>query len=210
MGEFEASQKEHINTSSLLYHTTASIQPRMTTTTASLLLGNLVERNVLKPLSTFPEIVQKLASEAVRVSVNGYAPYSLFTVGAALLHEDASITAGCNYENAVFQSSCAERCAILAANANGKRRSAAIAVYGKSIRPNATKPNGESICPPCGVCRQFLVEVEQLSECELDVVLVSSDTQHAKIVKLGTLLPESFGPKDLGMDLAVWGHGNPQ
>jgi cytidine deaminase len=163
----------------------------------------------LLPLTEYPAIVQKMASEAVRVSAHAYAPYSLFTVGAALLHdEDHSITVGCNYENCVYQSSCAERCAILTANAQGKRRASAIAVYGRSINPVVPQPPASGLCTPCGVCRQFLVEVSQLSELDMDVVLVSFDTLHAKIVKLSTLLPENFGPKDLGMDVTQWSRGN--
>lgn len=168
----------------------------------------------LLPLTEYPAVVQRLASEAVRVSSNAYAPYSLFTVGAALLHEESngtdevSITAGCNYENCVYQSSCAERCAILTANAQGKRCASAIAVYGRSIKADVPNPPFDALCTPCGVCRQFLVEISQLSELDLDIVLVSFDTKHAKVVKLSTMLPENFGPKDLGMNISQWSRGN--
>lgn len=173
---------------------------------AAVTLGKLL------PLADYPSVVQRLAAEAVRVSANAYAPYSLFTVGAALLHEEGednvSITPGCNYENCVYQSSCAERCAILTANAQGKRRASAIAVYGRSIRPGVPAPPADALCTPCGVCRQFLVEISQLSELDLDIVLVSFDTKQAKVVKLSTMLPENFGPKDLGMNISQWSTGN--
>jgi cytidine deaminase len=78
-----------------------------------------------------------------------YAPYSHFTVGAALLCEDGTLVCGSNVENASFGlSMCAERSAVFAAVAGGRTRFAALAVTG---------PEGV-MTPPCGACRQVLSE----------------------------------------------------
>ena len=65
---------------------------------------------------------QSLLSEAARVMNTAYNPYSNFYVGAALLSQDRRIIAGSNVENAAYGSTiCAERAAILRANAISER-----------------------------------------------------------------------------------------
>lgn len=160
------------------------------------------ERNVLLPLTKFPAAVQAVAKAAVEAHTHAYQPYSNFSVGAALLHMDDSFTKGCNYENCTFQSCCAERCAIVSANMQGKRTAKAVAVYGRSALPHVNAP-ADALCTPCGLCRQLLVEVADLSRNydSFEVILVSNDQEHAKVVRLADLIPEKFGPADIGMDL---------
>ena len=169
-----------------------------------------VPMNQLLPLHCYPPLYQKLAAACLSVHENAYAPYSNFWVGAALLHPDESITVGCNWENCVFQSVCAERAAIVAANSQGKRRASAVAVYGRSASADTPAPPADTLVTPCGVCRQMLNEIASLSTCDLDVVLVSVGKCKAKVVKLSTLLPDSFGPADIGLDLTKYANGNPK
>lgn len=158
--------------------------------------------NLLLPLSKYPPGIQKAARAAVEAHSKAYQPYSNFSVGAALLHLDGAVTPGCNYENCTLQSCCAERCAIVRANVEGRRTAKAVAVYGRSSLPSV-KPPPDSVCPPCGLCRQLLVEVADLSRNydSFEVILVSSDQTRAKVVRLAELIPQKFGPGDIGMDL---------
>lgn len=158
----------------------------------------------LLPLASFTVEYQSIANAALDVQQNAYAPYSNFLVGAALLHTDESITAGCNWENCIYQGTCAERCAIVSANAKGKRISTAVAVCGGSNN-EAVKAPPTSLVTPCGLCRQMLKEVSELSVVDLDVLLIAANRTHAKLMKLSELLPEGFGPADIGVDLKVWG-----
>jgi cytidine deaminase len=88
-------------------------------------------------------------AEAERARAGAYAPYSRFSVGAALLTRRGTIVHGCNVENASYGLSiCAERNAVFRAVADGERDFVAIAV-------TAGKGNGAS---PCGSCRQVLHE----------------------------------------------------
>lgn len=145
------------------------------------------------PLAELSEDFQRLAAACVMVAPRSYCPHSGFTVGAALLHPDGTITTGCNWENCTFQATCAERCAIVAANAQGQRLVTAVAVFGASTIPGV-EAYDDMICAPCGLCRQMLLEVSQLSRCDMDVVMVTNNKAKAQVVKLSTLLPMSFGP----------------
>ena len=78
-----------------------------------------------------------------------HAPYSRFSVGAALLAKSGRVFRGCNVENASFGLSiCAERNALFKAVSEGEREFVAVAV-------TAGDAGGAS---PCGACRQVLHE----------------------------------------------------
>jgi len=92
--------------------------------------------------------LRELAEEA---ATHAYAPYSHFSVGAALLWSDGAILTGCNVENISYGlTSCAERNAVFRriSEQGPGAQIAAIAV---------TNPAGE-MCSPCGACRQVMHE----------------------------------------------------
>ena len=86
------------------------------------------------------------AEDAMR---HAYAPYSQFRVGAALQGADGSIYSGCNVENSSYPAGmCAERSALGAAVSAGCQEFTALAIVSEADTPT----------PPCGMCRQALVE----------------------------------------------------
>lgn len=120
----------------------------------------------------------ELFALAARARERAYAPYSGYTVGAALLTEDGKVYEGVNIENASFgATNCAERTAMFSAVANGERKFAAIAVAG------GRKGEQPSDCTPCGICRQVLAEF-----CPPDFKVILLDGAH----RLDELLPMSF------------------
>jgi cytidine deaminase len=127
--------------------------------------------------------------DAARAARDGaYAPYSLYSVGAAVLCGSGTVYRGCNIENAAYSAAmCAERTALFAAYAAGEREFVALAVIAGSDRP----------VPPCGVCRQVLVELA----ANMPVVLANTSgaTEHTTP---RDLLPGAFGPHDLGTGTA--------
>ena len=121
---------------------------------------------------------------AAKARQMAYAPYSRFSVGAALLTKDGKIYTGCNVENASFSPTCcAERVAVFSAVSDGVRDFAAIAVVGG----DASEEGG--FCAPCGVCRQVLSE---FCAPDFPVVLAGEDGEPA-VYPLGDLLPARFG-----------------
>ena len=128
--------------------------------------------------------LEKLALAACKAREKSYAPYSGFTVGAALLCGDGRVFTGCNVENAAFGSTiCAERTALLKAVSEGCREDfLAIAIAGR----------GEDYCWPCGSCRQMLYEFAP----DLRVLCARGDGAFVE-TKLSQLLPHGFGPKSL-------------
>jgi len=116
-----------------------------------------------------------------------YAPYSHFSVGAAVATPDGRIFAGCNVENASYPvGSCAEAGAIAAMVAAGGRRIAAALVVGE----------GAALVTPCGACRQRLREFAR----EDTPVHVCGPEGLRRSFTLGELLPVSFGPDNLAND----------
>ncbi len=125
------------------------------------------------------EELVRLASEARK---SAYAPYSGYTVGAALLCADGTVYKGCNIENAAFSPTvCAERTAFFKAVSEGKRDFVSVAVVGGKAG------DADSFSPPCGVCRQVMSEF-----CTEDfAVLLLKDGKIAKY-KLPEILPLAF------------------
>lgn len=131
-----------------------------------------------------PEAWKQLRDRAASAMERAYAPYSNFRVGAALLASDGSVIEGCNVENASFPAgSCAERVAVGTAIARGLRDFVALAVVTEATEPT----------PPCGVCRQVLMEFAP----ELPVLSATLSGAEARW-SVSELLPHAFTPTSLG------------
>jgi cytidine deaminase len=124
----------------------------------------------------------ELAALAHKVREYAYAPYSAYSVGAAILADSGKVYRGVNVENAAYPTSmCAERTAVFNAVSEGDRSFAAIAV--------ATENGGA----PCGACRQVLSEFG----LETLVLMVDGSGEIIREMTVGELLPEAFKPSDL-------------
>ena len=122
--------------------------------------------------------------EAARAAASrAYAPYSNFTVGAAILTKGGNMYSGSNVENASYGLSiCAERTAatVMASADPEDREIELVAVYSPNAAP----------CFPCGACRQVLREFG----CKEVVV---HDGQRIRRYPFDEILPNSFGPEAL-------------
>jgi cytidine deaminase len=98
-----------------------------------------------------PALRSQLLQAARQVLEQAYAPYSRFRVGAALLTRQGGVFTGANVENASYGLTlCAERAAIAAA--------VAAEGPGLEIRALAVVSESQEACPPCGACRQVILE----------------------------------------------------
>ncbi|MBR2613488.1 MAG: cytidine deaminase [Clostridia bacterium] len=127
---------------------------------------------------------KELVEAACRARLSAYAPYSSFSVGAAILCSDGKIYEGCNIENSSFTPTCcAERVAIFKAISEGRRDFVAVAVVGGKIGAEEWE-----FCYPCGVCRQALAEF-----CDKDTpVFIGNSRGEIAETSLGELIPYTF------------------
>ena len=133
--------------------------------------------------------IQKLIETAIRQLQYSYAPYSKFKVGAALLAKNGTVYGGCNIENAAYTpTNCAERTAFFKAVSEGVKEFQAICVVGGK--------DGKltEYAPPCGVCRQVMMEFCNPDEFEIILAVGKEDY---RIYQLKELLPLGFGPGNL-------------
>lgn len=129
--------------------------------------------------------VAALFDAAKRARTMAHAPYSRFPVGAALSTDDGAVFAGCNVENAAYPvGSCAEAGAISAMVAGGGRRIASMLIVG----------GGEALCTPCGACRQ---RIREFAGGDAAIIVAGPEGVRRRFT-LDELLPESFGPDNLG------------
>ena len=132
---------------------------------------------------------QELIRLAQQARTRAVAPYSRFTVGAALRSVDGQVFTGCNIENAAFTpTNCAERTALFKAVSEGVTKFTDIAVVGARIGEV-----NELVTGPCGVCRQALYEF-----CGPSLNVIMAKTPDDFIERtLGELLPFGFGPANI-------------
>ena len=108
----------------------------------------------------------QLIETAIEQLKYSYTPYSGFKVGAALLAKNGTVYTGCNIENAAYTpTNCAERTAFFKAVSEGVKEFDAICIVGGK--------NGvlTEYAPPCGVCRQVMMEFCDPEEFDYPILL---------------------------------------
>jgi cytidine deaminase len=111
------------------------------------------------------------------------APLSGVRVGAALELTDGTVIPGCNIESVIpVLSSCAERTAIMTALSQGHRDICRIAIIADFKHP----------VPPCGACRQFILELAPHAEIIIGNIK-GGETRFKSVLEL---LPEPYRIED--------------
>ncbi|MEQ3666173.1 MULTISPECIES: cytidine deaminase [unclassified Olleya] len=144
---------------------------------------------VFDNISDVAEDVQSLMSKASEARNNAYAPYSKFSVGAALLLDNGEIVTGSNQENASYPSGlCAERTAIYYAGAKyPKAKFVKMAIIaGSQVHPTLTP------IPPCGACRQAIAEYEVKQDIPIELFFMGETGKVVRSNSLANLLPLIF------------------
>ncbi|MCR5014017.1 MAG: cytidine deaminase [Bacteroidales bacterium] len=136
----------------------------------------------------------ELLRHAHEAAKNSYAPYSRFHVGAAVRLSNGVIVPGSNIENAAYPSGlCAERTALFAAQAQYPDIPIeAIAITAHSEQKEVNEP-----IPPCGSCRQVMVETELRSKRPMRILCQGSVGAVYVFEGIETLMPFIFLTKFL-------------
>lgn len=131
-----------------------------------------------------PESDYQLLEKAREAASTAYSPYSKFKVGAAILLENGEIVQGSNQENSSYPvGTCAERAALFYASARYPGvKMLAIAVSAETGEP----------VPPCGMCRQALLEYETIQQSDIPVIMGGRTGKIWKTSSIHALLPLQF------------------
>jgi len=126
----------------------------------------------------------KLFRAAAKARKNAHAPISDFKVGAALRTSQGRIYAGANAEEPAFNHSIhAEQGAVAKmVAAEGRQRITHLVVVGG-------QETDQTICSPCGHCRQLLVE---FADDDMEVIVAGPKGDIRLKTTLGQLLPHAF------------------
>lgn len=140
-------------------------------------------------LKELPKAILSLMNKAVVSRKKAYAPYSNFRVGAALLLDNDEIITGNNQENACYPSGlCAERVAIYHAGAvYPDAKIIAMTISATSDNYEVKKP-----APPCGACRQSMIEYEIKQQYAIPVYFMGASGKILKSDSVKNLLPLLF------------------
>ncbi|MDR2970517.1 MAG: cytidine deaminase [Bacteroidales bacterium] len=131
----------------------------------------------------------ELLEIAQNAGKNAYAPYSQFRVGAAILLKNGHIISGNNQENAVYPCGmCAERVALFyAASQFPETPITKIAITAIGNEKEIRQP-----VPPCGSCRQALLEYETKFREPIEVIMAGEKGDLYIVRSVAELLPLSF------------------
>lgn len=123
-------------------------------------------------------IKHELIQHAQVAMKKAYAPYSNFSVGAAILDHNGKIHLGCNVENAAYPLGvCAEASAI-----------SAMVMTGETLIKNIMLVStGENLVTPCGGCRQ---KIKEFSDENTQIQIFHNN--EITTFSIEDLLPQSF------------------
>jgi len=135
-----------------------------------------------------------LLEKALQATDTSHAPYSGYHVGAAVKLATGEVFTGSNQENISFPASlCAERVAVFSAMAAlPDIPMASLAITARADAFSVTEP-----VPPCGMCRQAIVEYEIKFGNKIRIILGGETGKVIVVNGMSTLLPLTFHEKGL-------------
>ena len=144
---------------------------------------------VFDNIDELPAEAASLMENAKQARLKAYAPYSNFSVGAALLLDNGQVVTGSNQENASYPSGlCAERTAIFYAGAQFPQAK----IIRMAIIAGSNLSETSSPIPPCGACRQSIAEYEIKQVAPIEIYFMGETGKVIKSKSLANLLPLMF------------------
>ena len=150
------------------------------------LIKTTVKVCTVDELSSFD---RELVDAARTATANSYAVYSRFNVGAAVRLADGTIVCGTNQENAAYPSGlCAGRTTLFWANSQYPTMPVeTIAIAARTEQGELDRP-----IPPCGACRQVILETEKRFDKAMRIILYGAKECYIIEDGIKALLPLSF------------------
>lgn len=145
----------------------------------------------MNSFAKIPDSLKKLHERAVAGANRSYSPYSQAKVGAAIELEDGQVFEGCNIENSSYGGTvCAERVAIWKAVSENKT--------GKPIHIKQVMVvvNRDQAWPPCGLCRQVIVEFGAAPGKNIQIHTATFEGKGQSFV-FSEIFPHAFTPSYL-------------
>lgn len=135
------------------------------------------------------EADRKVVDAARAATANSYAVYSHFNVGAAVRLSSGTVVSGTNQENAAYPSGiCAERTTLFWANSQYPDEPVeALAIAARTVQGELEVP-----IPPCGACRQVMLETEKRFGNSIRIILYGAKQCYIIEDGVKALLPLSF------------------
>lgn len=128
---------------------------------------------------------KKLLKAAENALKNAYNPYGCNLVGAAVESKGKTFQGSSFACQSSGSNICAERAAVMNAVSHGFKNIPRMAIIGKECKKAIEEP-----LMPCGICLQFLEEVDKINGSK-ELEIISANTKKTKIykTKLSELLP---------------------
>lgn len=132
---------------------------------------------------------REVVDAARAATANSYAIYSHFNVGAAVRLANGIIVSGSNQENAAYPSGlCAERTTLFWANSQYPTQPVEVlAIAARNEQGELATP-----IPPCGACRQVILETEKRFSKAMRIILYGAKECYVIDDGVKALLPLSF------------------
>lgn len=136
-----------------------------------------------------PDADREVVDAARAATANSYAIYSHFNVGAAVRLANGVIVSGSNQENAAYPSGlCAERTTLFWANSQYPTQPVEVlAIAARNEQGELATP-----IPPCGACRQVILETEKRFSKAMRIILYGTKECYVIDDGVKALLPLSF------------------
>ena len=149
---------------------------------------NITTKIIVCSYDELNEEEKKLIDAAKEATNRSYSPYSRFQVGAAALLLGGTVITGSNQENAAYPSGiCAERTTLFYANSQYPDQP----VVTLAIAARTEKDFIDHPIPPCGACRQVILETEKRYKQPIRILLYGKECIY-EVKSIGDLLPLSF------------------
>jgi cytidine deaminase len=125
------------------------------------------------------ELIRLMINHAKQALVKAYAPYSNYQVSSCLCGEDGNLYTGVNVENSSYGLTiCAESSAICQMVASGQQKIKSLVVLNSK----------NTICSPCGACRQRIAEFATADT----TIHLCTDHNIIQSISIDELLPYPF------------------